>query len=187
LPRNRVCGDPHDLDGPRKGPCFRGRVIPSFSQGFPGEHQIGGSRPRHLDQVAPFLMIGGSEWAVGIRQEGPGCRTRVSPRSRPKAFRADVSSIPFLSIRGPTCRGTILRPRSPGGEPGSLMPRHRGPIPYIVFLTEYLQGLPFTTRRWFLGGVEGHVREILRLFRKVLHRGAISSGNTYIISRFQGS
>lgn len=70
---------PDELDG-------LGKVLASgfgqarpFHKGSQGEHQIGGSRPHHRVQVALILMIGGSEWAFGIRQEGPGCGARVAP------------------------------------------------------------------------------------------------------------
>jgi hypothetical protein len=90
----RPCGDiPAIRIIPQEGPCFRVRVAPSFSQGILLEHLIFRSNPHHRDRVAPLSTTGGSRWACGIRQDGPGCGSRVSPQTRPKAFRADASSI----------------------------------------------------------------------------------------------
>jgi hypothetical protein len=77
----------------QEGPSFRVRVTPSFSQGILSEHLIFRSNPHHRDRVSPLSTTGGSRWACGIRQDGPGCGSRVSPQTRPKAFRADASSI----------------------------------------------------------------------------------------------
>ena len=84
----------------QEGPSFRVRVTPSFSQGILLEHLIFRSNPHHRDRVAPLSTTGGSRWACGIRQDGPGCGSRVSPQTRPKAFRADASSILHDPFRG---------------------------------------------------------------------------------------
>ena len=79
-------------------------------------------------------------------------------------------------------RVTSRQPRRPGGEPRPLMPKHSRPIPHTISLAGHLQGPSSATRGRRQKGVEGHIREILRLFRSRPHRGAVFSGNTYIIS-----
>ena len=77
------------------------------------------------------------------------------------------------------------QPKRPGDEPRPLMPKHSRPIPHTISLAGHLQGPSSATRGRHQKGVEGHIREILRLFRSRPHRGAISPGNTYIISNLR--
>ena len=130
-------------------------------------------------------MTRGSRWAYGIRQVVPGVGHGLPHVPGPKPSGQTRALTLWTGSEEPFLQVTFRQPKRPGGEPWPLMPKHLRPIPYTISLAGHLQGPSSATRGRRQKGVEGHIREILRLFRSRPHRGAIFSGNAYITSNLE--